>query len=349
MTPKVLVIGLGGVGAIAAYQLDINGKAQVSVIVRKQTDEFLAKGLEIDSVIFGKISWIPPRVFSSTDEAGAAETFDYVVLCTKNLPDSKLPSHEMIKLVVSTNTTIVLIQNGLDIETPILQRYPNNLVLSGISLIGSYRYGTQIKQLAIDYLQLGIFKKNNLPKQEAEAKLQLFYDCYKLPNDQNTVLIDEDAEAARWYKLFYNSVYNTVCTILDTDLTRVHINNGHKDIFHPLLAEISAIAKSEGYEFTKEKLDFLAHKSDGLFFHPSMQIDKEKDQLMEIEVIIGNPLRIAEKNGVPTPLLLMIYHFLKIIQFNIKEKLGYFTINEDDFRGDSYDAPDIFKKLYSDL
>lgn len=34
-------------------------------------------------------------------------------------------------------------------------------------------------------------------------------------------------------------------------------------------------------------------------FKPSMCVDRDKGQLMELEVILGNPIRIAKRNGVP--------------------------------------------------
>jgi hypothetical protein len=43
---------------------------------------------------------------------------------------------------------------------------------------------------------------------------------------------------------------------------------------------------------------------------------------MEFENIVGEPLREAEKLGVPTPNLRMIYGLLRILQTNIKEAKG---------------------------
>lgn len=43
---------------------------------------------------------------------------------------------------------------------------------------------------------------------------------------------------------------------------------------------------------------------------------------MEFENIVGEPLREAEKLGVPAPNLKMVYGLLKILQANIKESKG---------------------------
>jgi ketopantoate reductase len=43
---------------------------------------------------------------------------------------------------------------------------------------------------------------------------------------------------------------------------------------------------------------------------------------MEFENIVGEPLREAEKLGVPAPNLRMVYGLLRILQTNIKEAKG---------------------------
>ncbi|CAH6720734.1 uncharacterized protein CLIB1444_04S06700 [[Candida] jaroonii] len=343
--PNVLVIGMGGVGTVAALTLEKNGAVEVSVIIRNQDEEFQKEGFTVDSVVFGDIKYKPQSIFKSIEEAASSgKLFDYIVVCTKNLPDSNHPVVKLIQPVVSDQSTIILTQNGLDIEVPILEKFPNNLVISGIELVGSSKYGNTVTQVSVDEVHLGIFKKNNIPMDIAKDKLMTYIKAYE--RDDNVVVIDEDVELNRWYKLCYNAVFNTTCAILDSDVSRVHIARGNK-IFNKILNEIVKIADSEGYKLEKDRVDYIFHKSDGLFYHPSMQIDKEKNQLMEIEVIVGNPLRIAEKNGIETPYLSMVYDLLKVLQFRIKEKLGHFNINESDFR---YvrpdDAPEYFLQQY---
>lgn len=342
--PKALVIGLGGLGTVAALTLEKNKKMEVSAIVRTQSPEFIDHGFEVESVSFGNINYKPGTVYKSVDECSEVE-FDYVIVCTKNLPDSSLPCEQLIAPVIKPNTTIVLIQNGLDIDLPIVAKFPGNLVVSGISLTGSFKRGNKVHHIATDDMQFGIFKSNKLERAVAVQRLQTFVDAYV--RDDNKIGIDNDVELTRWYKLCYNSVYNTVCALVSADVTRCHINNGNQSIFNLLISEIMAIAKSEGYELNPEVVNSIKHKSDGLFYTPSMQIDREKSQLLELEVILGNPLRIAQANNVPVPNLQMIYNLLKIVQFTIKENNGHFKLNQQDFRHvNSDDCPEVYNKLY---
>jgi len=65
-----------------------------------------------------------------------------------------------------------------------------------------------------------------------------------------------------------------------------------------------------------------------MIYKPSMMVDTERDQLMEIEVILGNPIRTAKKLNVPTPYLSMLYNIAHIIQMRNKEKMGLVTLDE---------------------
>lgn len=47
---------------------------------------------------------------------------------------------------------------------------------------------------------------------------------------------------------------------------------------------------------------------------------------MEIEYLVGEPLREAEKAGVPTPNLKVIYEICKAFQWRTKEAKGLVTV-----------------------
>ena len=51
-----------------------------------------------------------------------------------------------------------------------------------------------------------------------------------------------------------------------------------------------------------------------------MCVDVRKGQLMELEIILGNPMRIAKENNVATPILSTIYPLLKLVQFRLKKE-----------------------------
>ena len=55
---------------------------------------------------------------------------------------------------------------------------------------------------------------------------------------------------------------------------------------------------------------------------PSMLVDWEKGARMELEVILGNPIRIARRHGVTMPRLQGMYAMLKMAQARRNEGKG---------------------------
>jgi len=47
---------------------------------------------------------------------------------------------------------------------------------------------------------------------------------------------------------------------------------------------------------------------------------------MEVEYLVGEPLREADKAGIPTPNLKAIYEICKAVQWRIKEAKGLVTV-----------------------
>ncbi|EEQ39597.1 Ketopantoate reductase PanE/ApbA C terminal family protein [Clavispora lusitaniae] len=345
--PKVLVIGSGGVGTIAALALTLNKKCEVTLVVRSDYEKVIKNGYTIISATYGKIdNWKPQNIVRSVEEAAESAEYDFVVVTTKNIPDGPTPCEEIVRpAIVDGKTVIVLIQNGIEIEKPMIREYPHSTVISGISLIGSANLNGVIHNSHKDSILLSPFHNPNVPHEVSEAQTRKFGELYQNEDESiNKILYEESAVKSRWQKLVYNCVLNTVCTIAGLDVNRCQINGANSDIFVPAMNEVIAIAASEGVEVDGK--DMYLHIGDGKFYSPSMLVDSRKKQLFELEVILGNPLRVAKANGVSTPILSTLYTLLKMIQFKIKEEKGLIKINEDDYKGKSSDDyPQIFQQL----
>lgn len=345
--PKVLLIGSGGVGAIAALALTANGKSETTLVVRSAYDKVMKDGFTIRSATYGNIdNWRPTHVSRSVEEAVKLNgPFDYVVVTTKNIPDGPQPCEDVVRpAIVPGKTTIVLIQNGIKIEDPMIREFPTNHILSGISLIGSTNLDCVINNPGKDVISLSPFHNPNVDYEVSKEKAHEFISIYQNPDESvNKITFGDDVVAARWQKLVYNAVFNTICTVADMDVNRCQINGASKTLFEPAMDEIIAIAASEGVTIDPSIKSKFMHIGDGFFYTPSMLIDSRKNQTFEIETILGNPLAIAKENGVPTPTLTSVYHLLKLRQFYIMERSGKIKINEADYKGrNSDDYPQIF-------
>ncbi|EMT67212.1 hypothetical protein FOC4_g10000361 [Fusarium odoratissimum] len=290
---NVLLIGGGSVGTIAALNLEAGGLANVTLVLRSNYNVVNDKGFDIESCDHGAIKgWKPSIVRNTIPDIlkENIEPYDYIVLSTKNTPDIPPTIVDLVQPALpSTNahTTLVLIQNGLNIEKPFLQSHPKTVVLSGVSLIGSAEPSPgKIVQGGRDRLLIGAFANPNLDSTSpADDAAREFVEIY-----------------AKAGKTDYGAVANLV---------------------RPAMREIvEAAKKSAGVNLGDDVMDFLIG-ADVLqpCLSPSMLADVQKGNFIEFENLLGEPLREEGKTvGVAMPTLEVLYQIAKAVQWRTKEQ-----------------------------
>lgn len=75
---RVLIVGTGGVGTMAAYSLEIGGKAHVTAVMRSNFDAVQQNGINIDSIEYGKgiKNWRPSESENSPLDRGTCDNED---------------------------------------------------------------------------------------------------------------------------------------------------------------------------------------------------------------------------------------------------------------------------------
>lgn len=180
--------------------------------------------------------------------------------------------------VIRPDTIIVLIQNGLNIERPYLTRYPNNIILSGISLAGAeeVRPGV-VNQPTPDKLTIGAFRNPNLDacvqRQAAEKFIRIYSAAGK-----TSCMFASDVAWDRWRKLIYNASFNPICAITGLDSGCVRLaGDSLLTLIQSSMSEIKAAAAACGHELPD---DIAQTMIDGdpieMYFSPSMLQDVRK-------------------------------------------------------------------------
>ncbi|GME69652.1 unnamed protein product [[Candida] boidinii] len=325
---KVLLIGMGGVGTIAAYALEYGGKAEVTAVLRSDYDLLKEKGFEINSVDYGHIPvFRPTNIVKSIGEANEKfGPFDYAVFTTKCIPDVN-PIEPLIKeAYVKGKTSIVLLQNGFGIENDTLEDIPEATVISGVTMISSTLYHGVVQHVGEDLLKFGLFNTKASNAAEQKALCEKFVELYS--NDKNQCSYDDDVKFTRWRKLVYNATLNSTCAITNLDTGRIELFGGNGTIIKPAMAEVIAIAKSDGVDLPAGIDDFMIRSDDPNYYAPSMLVDLRKGNFIEYQVILGNALKVAKKNNVPTPTLTVLYNLLHLIQMRTMEEHKKFELPE---------------------
>ncbi|VUC20777.1 unnamed protein product [Clonostachys rosea] len=331
---NILLIGGGGVGTIVALNIETGGLGAVTSVLRSNFNVVNQQGYTIHSVDHGEVpSWKPTKgVLGSVPDVTkeSLPPFDYVITTTKNCPDVPPTLPELIAPAVTPgHTVIVMIQNGVNIERPMFEKFPKNIVLSGVSMIGSHERGTGvIVHDDPDILYLGAFRNPNFTDSKPEvAAAHAFIKLYGAAGKTN-VQFSDDVQWARWRKIIFNGVLNPICAITNLDSSRVRLADSLVEgLVRPAMTEVFEVASKLGYQLPEDIIDTMINLDPmDMYLEPSMLCDFRKGNLMEVEILVGEPLREAEKVGVPTPNLKVIYELCKAIQWRTKETKGLITV-----------------------
>ena len=210
--------------------------------------------------------------------------FDYVVVTTKNVPDCHPTVVDLIRpAIVPGKTVVVLIQNGYNIEKPIFESFPQNICLSGVSMITCREVKLAvIQQDGKDQLTIGPFQNPRLSQTSQLQASQEFVGIYNA-GGKTCCDYDKNVRYSRWWKLINNSCLNTICALTNLDTGRIRLAGDLvQAVIRPAMEEVRAVAKACGVDLPADVVDCMI-EADPLTFYiaPSMLEDARKVRLLK--------------------------------------------------------------------
>jgi len=302
-SPKILVVGTGAIGGFYSAKLAQAG-AQVSVVCRSDHDVIKAKGIQVTSM-WGDFHFAPARVLRTVEEY--PEIADYILVGLKVLPE--VDPVAMIRAAVRPQTAILLLQNGIDIETPVAQAFPDNEVISGLAFICVTRTAPgQVHHQDFGRLAIGRYPSGH------SVKAQILGDLFESVGVP--CLVTPEVVTARWQKLVWNAPFNPISVLGDgVDKESILGCPPSARLARQVMTEVCLLARSSGHELAADIID--RNLTDTLRMKPyktSMLLDFEAGRPMEVEAILGNAVRIAQRLGLSVPCLESLYGLLALVQ-----------------------------------
>ncbi|ADU66382.1 2-dehydropantoate 2-reductase [Desulfurispirillum indicum S5] len=300
--PHMLIVGAGAIGSYYGSKLHRAG-ARVSFLCRSGGDMLRETGITIDSLHEERFHFHPQRVLMAGEPC--PEPVDYIVLTTKVLPG--ISGVDIIRPYLGEQTVIVLIQNGIDIEVPYRQAYPEHEIISVLAFVCVSRLSPG-KILHQDYgkLALGNYPEGKTPYLEALVEL--------LRLGGVTCEVTDRVQEARWRKLVWNASFNTLSVLGGgVDTAQLLADEESCQLVRQVMEEVCLVAAAEGHRLVPSIVDEqIEHTRVMTPYKTSMLLDYENRRPMEVEVIAGNPMRKARLHGLSVPRLEMIYRLLRL-------------------------------------
>ncbi|KAH6702612.1 hypothetical protein VD0002_g5791 [Verticillium dahliae] len=337
---NAVFIGAGAVGCFYASRLHhlTKGNAacvqqprknvRVSLVARSNYKAIAASGVKLETHSFGDYVFAPEAAYPSvTAAAEAVADWDYIFVTTKALPD-RSDDAAMIAPLVGPASCIVLIQNGVGVEAPFRARFPDTPVVSGVTVVSAEQTSPGvIRQNRWTRISIGPYA-DGLGTGDAQVAARGAAAVEALrrwwgPDWGGIRDVDVQDEVGlqtvRWHKLCINAAFNPSAVLSG--------GRGNADmVSDPALREHAlgvmreiwdAVPRVLGRSFpagaaTPERIVTSTERNAGA--RPSMLLDWEARRPLELEVILGNPVRIARARGVEMPRLQSLYALLKSAQ-----------------------------------
>lgn len=301
----VYIAGAGAMGCRFGYQIQESGK---EVILLDHWDAHIKAIQENGLKITGEqeLTVNIPIMYPKD----ASKKADLIILFTKAMQLDKMLQD--IKHIITDNTKVLCLLNGLGHEDVIRNYIPEKNILMGVTVwtAGLKEAGT-VKLQGVGTIDLQSLDPNG--HKEGLEITQLLNDA-KLFATYN-----EDVLPSIWRKACVNGTMNSLCALLDATIGEVFAQEEAVKAVHEIIKEFVMVGQKEGVtldleEITKYVFDTSVKAAK---HYPSMHQDLVQNRrFTEIDYINGAVNRKAQKLGLDTPYCRFITELI-----HAKEKL----------------------------
>lgn len=303
----VAVIGTGAVGGYYGGRLAENG-VDVRFLMRSDYEVVKQRGLEVRSCD-GNFH-LPADGVKAFREAREVGRADLVIVTLKTTSEGSY--RELIEPVVGEGTVILSIQNGLGTDEKLAGLFGSDggsRVIGGLAFVCINRVAPGvIDHTSHGLVRIGEFGGGRSPRTEQIAKL--FVRC----GIRCEVL--ESLKKGRWEKLIWNIPFNGLGAVMDLTTDRLIGSAEGRKLVGELMGEVMAAGRADGVTFdlsTEEMIARQIRATEGMgAYRSSMQIDRQEGRPLEVEAILGEPLRRGTWAGAKMPQLTALYEMARV-------------------------------------
>lgn len=288
----VAVIGLGGIGGVAAGCLQDAGRHDLIACVRHPIEHLTME--RPDGIVD-----LPLRALTDPAEA---KPVDWVLLCTK--AHETASAEPWLRQLCQSSTRVAVLQNGIGHVARVAPLVGEATVVPVIVYYNGER-------LAPDRVRFRPVAAHDLAVAD-DAAGQAF--AHLLDGTPLRILLSADFTTLQWRKLFMNAVANPI-----TALTRQRQGVLRRDEVRALgldiLQEAMAVARADGALLVADEAEQTLTRL--LSYAPelgtSMYFDCLAGRPLEIDALTGAIVAAAERHGIAVPLNRMLLTLLRAV------------------------------------
>lgn len=292
---RIAVIGSGSVGCLYGARLARAGH-DVRFLMRRDLHAVRRNGLTIHSCD-GDFH-LQAQAFGDSSEIGVVD----LVICA--LKTTAIDEAEpLIRPCVGPNTRILALMNGLGIEEKLARWFDASRIFGGLAFVCINRGEPGV----VHHIDHGRVTFGHMEGDQAQA--QELADLFASAGFETGV--PPSLRQARWEKLMWNVPFNSLAITAGratSDL--VLADPGLCELARRLMLETAAAGNADGCTIdTEAMVEKMMNNTKTMgAYKPSMLIDYDLGAPLEVDAILGEPVRRAQRLRVPVPTMETQYH-----------------------------------------
>jgi 2-dehydropantoate 2-reductase len=297
---RIAIVGTGGVGAGYGAALAKAG-ADVTFIARGAHLAAMKRdGLKVLSPR-GDIHLVPTQ---ATDNPAGIGKVDFVLFCVK-LWDVESAGIS-IKPLIGPDTAVIPLQNGVDAAERLIPILGENAVMGGVAQISAKIVEPGVIQQVGTFMRMVFGELDGRSSPRGEKFLAL---CLKAGFEAK---LSDEILTELWMK-FILLAANASAVALARQPIGVLRDPEIRPVMLSAYREVMDVGRAYGVALPDNAVETISGYSDSLPAHqkPSMALDLERGNRLELPWLGGKVVELGKKLGVPTPTHSLMYAMLK--------------------------------------
>ncbi|MCR4995483.1 MAG: putative 2-dehydropantoate 2-reductase [Bacteroidales bacterium] len=299
------VVGTGAIGGYYGAKLTRAGH-EVHFLLHRDYDFVRANGLRVTSC---DGDFLLPLV-NAYDDVHTMPKVDVVLVGLKSTNEHLLRS--LLPPLLHPGTLVVLIQNGIGLETDVQEWFPGQPLAAGLAFICSAKTEPgHIRHQCYGSINFGNFSCQD------DALFEAVVDDFCQAGITARAV---DYAEARWRKAVWNMPFNgmTVAMHAQTDVLLAH--PATRQLIYEQMMEVIGAANALGINTLDERFaqKMMQMTDEMVPYSPSMRLDYDFHRPMEIDYLYTRPIAEARAVGFEMPRLEMLERQLRFLNADDK-------------------------------
>ena len=300
---KVAVMGAGSMGGYFGGMLARAGH-DVTLIARGENlDAIRSSGLRMQTEA-GDFT-VP---CSATDRPADIGPVDLALLTTKTYHN--VDAVPAMAPLIGDHTAVLSLQNGIDSYLPVVERFPNAIMLPGAAYIEANRLGPGVFQQAGRVVRVVTGGARGSPAEHTQRAAAI---CAAFQDAEVEAEASDDIEVALWTKFLFIATMAGVTSLAREFVRDLLPRPEWRKIIRACLEEIETAGRASHVNLADDVVastfDYMDQSRGAM--RASMHADLVAGRPLELEALNGAVVRAGEAAGVPTPINDVIYAALK--------------------------------------